>query len=127
MATILVIDDEPAIVDILSSILEDEGYDVLTAHNGREGLVRIAETLPDLIVCDVMMPLLDGRDMCRTLQKNSTHARIPVILMSAARDAGSRADCNYAAFVPKPFDLDGILTTIARFLPGQKIAEQFSS
>lgn len=125
MATILVIDDEPAIVDILSAILEDEGYNVLTANNGYEGLVLIAEMLPDLIMCDVMMPLLDGPDMCRTLQTNSEHALIPVILMSAVRDAGSKADCNYAAFVPKPFDLDGILSTIARFLPRQKRATQF--
>lgn len=69
MATILVVDDEFAIVDLLEMVLVDEGYHVLTAANGRQGLERLAgQPRPDLVLSDYMMPILDGAGMLRTMR-----------------------------------------------------------
>ena len=116
MKTILVIDDEVILAEMLQALLEDEGYQVLTARNGREGLERLAEHHPDLILCDVMMPLLDGRELCREVQARPEYDSVPIILMSAASAAGRLDDCRYAAFLSKPFDLDVLLDTINTLL-----------
>ena len=116
MATVLVIDDEPAIVDILRSILEEEGYNVITAANGRQGLDLIAASRPDVVICDVMMPLLDGRALCRAVELDPGFHLVPVVLMSAVQNIVSRTDCKYAAYIQKPFDLDSILNTVAKVL-----------
>lgn len=109
---ILVVDDEPAIRDILSAILMDEHYEVLTAANGREALGRLRQAAADVILSDVMMPVLDGYGLVAALRAGGD--RTPVILMSAAPitpDAGDGA-----VRIDKPFDLDAMLTTIASTL-----------
>ncbi len=116
MKTILVIDDEVILAEMLQALLEDEGYRVITAGNGREGLERLAEQPPDLILCDVMMPLLDGRELCREVQAHPNYGAVPIILMSAASAAAELDDCQYAAFLSKPFDLDDLLNTINNLL-----------
>ncbi len=116
MKTILVIDDEVILAEMLQALLEDEGYQVVTARNGREGLERLAEHHPDLILCDVMMPLLDGRELCRQVQARPEYGSMPIILMSAASAAAGLDDCQYAAFLSKPFDLDDLLNTINNLL-----------
>jgi DNA-binding response OmpR family regulator len=82
MATVLVIDDEFGIVDVLETILTEEGYRVLTACNGKQGLVRLSEEKPDVILLDLMMPILSGGGMLRAMASQPTHQRIPVIMMS---------------------------------------------
>jgi CheY-like chemotaxis protein len=67
MATVLVVDDEFGIVDVLETILTDEGYRVLTACNGKQGLVRLAEERPDVVLLDLMMPILGGAGMLREM------------------------------------------------------------
>src|SRR5436305_14931950 len=122
MKTILVVDDERSIVELLTAVLEDEGYHVVTAHNGKEGLAHLPISHPSMVLCDVMMPILDGREMCRRMQANPEYRSIPIVLMSAAARAGSLADCNYAALLSKPFDLDDVLNTVARVLNHSKSA-----
>ena len=112
MKTILVVDDEVTIADMLCAVLQDEGYHVVTAANGREGLARIEETHPDLVLSDVMMPVLDGRELARAMEANPHHQTIPLVLMSAVGESIIKDDCTYAAFVAKPFDLDQLLGTI---------------
>ncbi|HBY96866.1 MAG: response regulator [Ardenticatenaceae bacterium] len=118
MKTILIVEDERAIAALLSTVLEDEGYRVVMATNGREGLTRLAESLPNLILCDVMMPLLDGIEMCRTLQTNPAYRSVPIVLMTAARRSFSRDHCNYATVLYKPFELDRLLETVAHLIGG---------
>ena len=118
MPTILVVDDEPAIAGMLQDLLEDEGYHVVTAGNGQEGLACLPEARPQLVLSDVMMPGLDGRAFCRALQADPTYRSIPVVLMSAAAAPDARDGCTYAAFVHKPFDLDTLVGTITRVLNG---------
>ena len=116
MTLILVIDDEISIVEMLGEFLVEEGWQVMTASNGQEGLERLASARPAVVVSDVMMPVLDGWELCRRMQADPRYQSIPVVLMSAARTAPSLAGCNYAALVRKPFKLDEMLQTITRLL-----------
>ena len=116
MTLILVIDDELSIVEMLNTFLEGEGLQVMTAYNGQEGLEQLANARPDVVVSDVMMPLLDGWELCRRMQADPRYRSIPVVLMSAVRTAPSLAGCRYAALIRKPFELDEMLQTITRLL-----------
>ena len=118
MKTLLVADDEYAIVEALTALLEDEGYRVVTAANGEEALARLAELTPDLLLLDVMMPLLDGREVLRVMRENAAWATIPVIVMSAAARPMSPAQLGTATFLRKPFDLSVLLGLIERRLAG---------
>lgn len=113
MTLILVVDDEVSIIDLLSAFLEEEGYQVITANNGQEGLNRLASARPDVVISDVMMPVLDGRELCRRMQADRHYKSIPIVLMSAIRTASSLNGCNYAALLKKPFELNEVLQTIA--------------
>ena len=113
MITILVVDDESSIVEVLATFLEDEGYNVVTARNGEEGLARLATSHPEIVLCDVMMPVLDGREMCRRMQANPLYSSIPIVLMSAVNVMAKLVDCNYAMLLAKPFDLEDVINTIA--------------
>lgn len=115
---ILVVEDEYAIAQMLQMFLEDEGYRVRLATNGQEGLARLAEEPPDLILCDLMMPLVGGWQFCQLMQAEPRYRSIPLVLMSAADHSPKGRECNYAAFLTKPFNLDTLLDTIATLLGG---------
>jgi len=107
MATILIVDDEQPLRELLADVLESDGHRVMTAGNGREALTIVARDRPDLVVSDVMMPLLNGVRLCQQLKADPSTASVPVILMSSVGPrvvAGSGAD----AFLKKPFDLDEV-------------------
>jgi two-component system alkaline phosphatase synthesis response regulator PhoP len=80
---ILVVDDEPDFAALVQGNLEKEGFDVVVAYDGVEGLAKVAEELPDCIVLDVMMPEKDGYKMCAELKADSRYCNIPVILLTA--------------------------------------------
>lgn len=113
MTTVLVVDDESSIVEVLTTLLEDEGYHVVTARNGAEGLASLAASQPEVVLCDVMMPVLDGREMCQRMQANPLYRSIPVVLMSAVNAATKLAGCNYARLLSKPFDLEEVINVVA--------------
>jgi CheY-like chemotaxis protein len=80
MATVLIVEDEFAIADLLATVFADEGYRVLTAANGRQGLERLAEgPRPDLVMSDYMMPVLDGAGLLRAMRETEAHRDIPCI------------------------------------------------
>ncbi len=85
--TILVVDDEPKIVDIVRAYLAREGYRVLVAYDGRDALTLARRERPDLIVLDLMLPEVSGWDVCRTLRAEST---VPIIMLTARDDTGRR-------------------------------------
>jgi two-component system alkaline phosphatase synthesis response regulator PhoP/two-component system response regulator VicR len=104
---ILAVDDEKAIVRLVQVNLEREGYDVVTAYDGREALEKVASERPDLIVLDVMMPYMDGFEVLQQLKKEPDTRDIPVIMLTAkAQDADvfrgwqSGVDC----YLTKPFN-----------------------
>jgi len=80
---ILIVDDDPSNVDILEQELEELGYETASATNGQEGLQKVADTTPDLILLDVMMPVMDGFEVCRILKENEETRLIPIVIMTA--------------------------------------------
>lgn len=115
MKTILVIDDEGAIIEVLRGLLEDEGYRVVSAHNGFDGLECVARERPDLIISDVMMPRMGGIAFARALKQTPGHAAIPVVLASAGV---ASIDGVASAFLTKPFDFELLLATVRRLTAG---------
>ena len=123
MKTILVVDDEWVIADALEAVLADAGYRVLTAANGRQGLARLAEIRPDVILLDVMMPVMDGPGMLAALAADAAHRDIPVILMSSlGRDAVAGVAQGHRAFLSKPFFGPELLRLVAQVL-GEPLPE----
>jgi CheY-like chemotaxis protein len=118
VATVLVVEDEFAIADLLEMVLADAGHRVLTAANGRQGLERLAEgPRPDLVVTDYMMPVLDGAGLLRAMRESEAQRDIPCIVMSSMPEANVRERTDgYAAFVRKPFDLDAMVRLVATIL-----------
>jgi len=118
MATVLIVEDEFAIADLLEMVLTDEGYRVLTAINGRHGLERLAEGLcPDLVISDYMMPVLDGAGLLRAMRETEAQRNIPCIIMSSILEANVRERISgYAAFVRKPFQLAAVVQLVATIL-----------
>jgi CheY-like chemotaxis protein len=113
--TVLLVDDEHAILDALAGILEDEGFRVVTAGNGREALARLQEgSLPDVALVDVMMPVMDGRELLREMQGDPRWRDIPVVLMSAVPQSilERAAPLTCAGFFQKPFDLWQLLALL---------------
>ncbi len=118
MITVLIVEDEFAIADLLEMVLTDEGYRVLVAANGRQGLQRLAEgPRPNLIISDLMMPILDGAEMLRTMREIELQRDIPCIVMSSMPEANvqERVD-GYAAFLRKPFRLAAMVQLVATIL-----------
>ena len=116
MKVILVVEDEPSIAEMLQTVLEDEGYAVVMAANGNEGLRRLAEMTepPALVLSDVMMPDIDGPQMVRRMRENPAFAAIPVIMSSAAASKARFADIKYNAFLAKPYNIDTLLSIVHR-------------
>ncbi len=103
---ILVVDDEPDIVELIAYNLEAEGYAVITATSGLEALNRARAILPDLIVLDLMLPELDGLSVCEILRKLPSTAPIPVIMLTAWNSEGARLlgrQTGAEEYMTKPF------------------------
>ena len=83
---ILLVDDDPDFVEAVRVIVENGGYEVEVAYDGQEGLEAVAERKPDLIVLDVMMPVMNGHEACAKLKGNEETADIPIILLTAVAD-----------------------------------------
>jgi CheY-like chemotaxis protein len=103
---VLVVDDDPLILEVLRTVLDLEEFRVTTAEDGEAGLRALAEDRPDVVVCDVMMPGLDGLEVCRRIKADPATADLPVVLLTARdraedRRAGDEAGCD--AYLTKPF------------------------
>jgi CheY-like chemotaxis protein len=115
--TILVVDDEFGLSEVLTEVLGDAGYHVLTAIHGRQALERIAETRPDVILLDFMMPVLNGAGTLAALAADPSHREIPVILMSSLPETTIAEQASgYVVFLRKPFRVAALLQAIDRVL-----------
>lgn len=120
---VLVADDEPAITTLMADMLAYAGFSVIRAHGGAEALLLARSERPDVVMLDVMMPDLDGRDACRALKMDQALGHIPVILFSSAdgRDVhwrGAGAD----AFLQKPFSIRALPDFVRSVLAGENRA-----
>ena len=107
MPKVLVIDDDPVILELLRVNFEIEGFAVVSAGDGKEGLERAKKDKPDLILTDIMMPRMDGLELVTQLRREPKTAAIPVILLSAkAQNAEVQAGLEAGAddYITKPFD-----------------------
>jgi two-component system alkaline phosphatase synthesis response regulator PhoP len=126
---ILVVDDEIYIVHILDFSLGMEGYDVVTALDGEQALEKIKTEKPDLIVLDIMMPKLDGYEVCKTIKSDPATKQIPVILLSAkGRNVDQKMGFDVGAddYITKPFSPRKLVERINQLL-GQSITERPAS
>jgi CheY-like chemotaxis protein len=118
MATILIVDDEKPLRDFLAEALQHGGHRVLQAKHGRQALMMIAsggEHRPDLVISDVMMPIVGGVELCALLKADLATVDIPVVLMSAATAHANVVACA-DDYISKPFDLDMLEALISRML-----------
>ena len=116
MLTVLVVEDEWAIADWLQSLLDEEGYSVMVAGDGRRALELIAHRPPDLVITDFMMPVMDGAAFVRAMHRDG-HAAVPVIVMSSLPEEAVKARLDgHRAFLRKPFREAELLQTIRRVL-----------
>jgi len=118
--TVLVVDDDPDTLDAIATIIEDAGYDVMRAGNGREALQELKDSQGrcDLILLDLLMPVMNGWDFRRRQRETPAFADIPVFLMSAgAHLAVVREELQASGSVAKPVDEEEILDVVRRQCP----------
>ncbi|MFI3248964.1 MAG: two-component regulator propeller domain-containing protein [Rikenellaceae bacterium] len=130
LPTLLIVDDNKEILQMLSELFE-EYYTILTANDGVDGWGRASKHLPDIIISDVMMPRMNGLDLCDRIKGDATTSHIPVVLLSAKTSnedvaAGMRSSAD--AYCPKPFNNDVLIETINSILVNRrKLADRFST
>lgn len=117
MKTILVVDDELASAEVLSLILEEEGYRTFCAVNGQQGLARVSDLRPHLVVLDFMMPVMNGAEMGRALRADEHVRHIKIVMNSSLPESSVREHfADYDAFLRKPYNVDVALKLIADLL-----------
>ena len=117
--TVLIIEDEPSLVEVLSYNLEKEGFEVLTANNGRYGLERARSALPDLVILDLMLPLIDGLQVCAQLRSDPKTQNIRVLMLTArSEETDEVVGFNVGAYdyVTKPFKVRPLIHRIKALL-----------
>ncbi|CAA9393895.1 MAG: hypothetical protein AVDCRST_MAG74-1257 [uncultured Pyrinomonadaceae bacterium] len=116
---LLIVDDEPNLLRAVAAVLRDGGFDVTTARNGREALVLVAQSAPDLIVSDVRMPGMDGFALARRLRAAPNYALIPIIFLTAKDEIEDRVEgfqSGVDAYLTKPFEPDELVAIIKNIL-----------
>jgi DNA-binding response OmpR family regulator len=119
---VLIVDDDPDMVETVGMMLESKGYEVGRAYDGVEGDESIRKRRPDLLVLDVMMPRKDGYTLCAELKKNNTTRDIPVIMLTAVGEAVPTTSYSHADgmameaddYIPKPVDTQTLVNSIER-------------
>lgn len=128
MARLLVVDDEPSVVLLMRFVLEKAGHTVEEAHNGAEALALLgvepldaSKALPDLVVLDIMMPVLDGHAAARRMREDPRTATLPILVVTAKGDMRHLFDSMpaVAGFFPKPFDPQALRDAVSRAVAGR--------
>lgn len=112
---VLVVDDERNILDIIKFNLEVEGYEIVTSMDGEDALKKVHDAAPDIILCDIMMPEVDGLEVCRRLKADGRTNQIPVVMLSArtqAQDKVASIEAGADDFITKPFDFSDLVARI---------------
>ncbi|MFD0764004.1 PleD family two-component system response regulator [Mucilaginibacter lutimaris] len=118
MRRILAVDDDHDILEVLQFILEDSGYKVDTLSDGHKLMDTIQENHPDLILLDIMLGNMDGRELCKEVKKQISTHKIPVIMISASHNVGTSLNQENGPndFIAKPFDINVLLNTVKKQL-----------
>jgi two-component system, OmpR family, alkaline phosphatase synthesis response regulator PhoP len=122
MKKILAVDDQPQIVRLIQVNLQKAGFEVLTAFDGEEGLRKVREEKPDLVILDVIMPKRDGFEVLREIKSNAETRHLPVIMLTVkAQDADIFEGLKEGAelYLPKPFHPTELVSLVQRVLDVQ--------
>jgi len=118
---VLVVDDDDGIVDFISSCLKTAGFDVLTAFNGRDGCKIAAESRPDMVILDLMMPDMHGFEVCQKLREDGTLKGVKIVISSGKSysvDVKSALRLGADAYLTKPYTAESLLKTVQQVLSG---------
>ncbi len=116
---ILIVEDEESLLKLESILLTSKGYEVRGVANGRAALAAIAEEIPDLVLLDIMLPEIDGFEVCQQIKENPATAHIPVVMLTAKKSRedmarGEKVGADW--YITKPFKSAMVIETIQRFL-----------
>ncbi len=110
---VLVVDDDPDILDAICDILEGEGYRVARARHGLEALEQVEQETPAIILLDLMMPVMDGLSFAQALRQRRDSPRIPIVVISADGNPQRAAAVGAQGYLAKPFDIDALLSHVS--------------
>ncbi|HEX2770656.1 MAG TPA: response regulator, partial [Geobacteraceae bacterium] len=130
MARILCVDDEPLNLSLLEAVLSPRGYDVVSAVNGPKALKKIAAERIDICLLDVMMPGMDGFEVCRRIKSDDLHRNIPVVMITSYADTENRIrgiEAGADDFISKPFDCAEVLARIKMLLHVKSLNEELQN
>ena len=116
---VLIVDDEQNIAISVEFLMRREGFDVMVAHDGEEGLARIRADRPDLVVLDVMMPKLDGFEVCKAVRADPTLAGVRILMLTAkgrAAEISKGLSLGADAYIPKPFATRELVAKVKELL-----------
>ncbi|MGB5820742.1 MAG: response regulator [Saonia sp.] len=119
MTSVLLIEDHISILENTAELLELEGFHVVMANNGKVGLQKLADFVPDIIICDLLMPEMDGLTLLGTLGKHPDYKKIPFIFFSAKSektDIKLGLDAGADDYLVKPFEFEELLESIKKCL-----------
>lgn len=124
MAKLLIVDDEPFTVEMLETFLQFNGFETVGAFNGEDGLVMLKVESPELMILDLMLPDIEGYEVCRRLRSQPEYATVPVLVLSARAEASSRQralDAGANAYLTKPVKFPELLAELTRLLNAPKL------
>lgn len=113
---ILIVDDEEALSKVISTILEEDNYEVKTAVNGKDALEKLAAYLPDLILTDVNMPEMDGEELCKKIRESETYMHIPIIACSGRDNGDIMIKAGANDYLSKPFKIENLENKLKQYL-----------
>lgn len=116
---VLIVDDEPNIAISVDFLMRREGFEVLVAHDGEEGLARIRADRPDLVLLDVMMPKLDGFEVCKAVRADPALAGVRILMLTAkgrAQEITKGLALGAEAYIPKPFSTRELVAKVKELL-----------
>lgn len=122
--TIMIVDDEPHMVELEKAILEAEGFKLISAFNGEDSLKLLEKNKPDLVILDMMMPGMSGREVCEKIRKNPKTKNLRIVFVTVARFSEVGQDklkgMNVLDYITKPFDNDDFVNRINKALKKQE-------
>jgi len=124
LTRVLIVEDDRDTNELVALIMKDAGFETVSALDGREGLDKARDDEPDIIILDLMLPEIDGLEVCRRLSADDKTKSIPIIILTAKRELSTKLSSFVAGakrFVTKPFDSKDLLTEINRTLRQKEI------